>query len=321
MLTNTLRPKSWAQVHGNTASVKVLRRVLEDGSVRCLLFEGPTGVGKTTLARIAAAEIGCDPRCVIEKNGADDRGIDAWREVQGQLMMRPLYGKFVVVIVDECHALTKEAWDSLLKVMEEPPEHVYFFFCTTKSLGDFPKTIQSRMMPIPLKGLSLAELSDFLDAVCESEDIKLTKKVKKTLTTTADGSVRQILMRLEGVRALETPEEQLEYLGLAAVDDADISSELREFCQALLNGNEQTLLPQALVVLNNLAPAAKNPESIRQIVLAYFTTIGLSAQPGTKNWQRSIQVIASFSIPWPPLTTKLAGVLLSIDTLKQNLAV
>jgi DNA polymerase III gamma/tau subunit len=315
MLTKELRPTEWNEVFGNRASVKVLRNALEEGSIRCFLFEGPAGVGKTTLARIAASSLECAPHNVEEINCAVTRGVDDWIEIVAGVKFNPMGGRLKVYIVDECQEITTQAWTTLLKTLEDTQDHVYWFFCTTKGFKDFPKTIQSRLMAITLHAPSTKELTDFVKSVCSSQGITLSKAVTSAVVSAGDYSYRQTLMRLDGVRGLSSEEDQLEYLGAATDDEKTIPVEIFELCKALLNTAQESLVPTALATLKHLSEGNKNPESIRQIVLAYFTTTCLGQKYGTPKYERCINVLNAFSIPWPPLTIKLVGPIMSIDML------
>ena len=128
------RPQHLDDVTGQDEVVKVLKGLVERNDTHAMLFTGPSGVGKTTLARIVALDLGCveENGGIMEIDGATYTGIDKMRSVQDGTQYQP-FGKanHRCVILDECHRLSGQAWDSLLKVVEEPHSHMSWMFCTT----------------------------------------------------------------------------------------------------------------------------------------------------------------------------------------------
>ena len=164
------RPRSLQDVRGQDAVVDSLTTALKKSTrPHSFIFTGPSGCGKTTLARILAEKFGCSPQNVIEIDAATNNGIDSMREVTSTLR----YNGFgdtpnKAIIIDECHALSKAAWQSLLKSVEEPPAHVFFFFCTTEN-GKVPETINTRCQSYFLKPLRFDDLMDLLEFVVDEE--------------------------------------------------------------------------------------------------------------------------------------------------------
>src|SRR5665213_3208243 len=130
------RPKTFAEVIGQPAVIRSLKLALTKKSNHAFLLHGPSGCGKTTLARIAATVLGVtSPRQIKDFDAATNTGIDDVRAITGALAYRPIGVKpLMVMVVDECHALSAPAWKALLKILEEPPEHVWWFLCTTEPL-------------------------------------------------------------------------------------------------------------------------------------------------------------------------------------------
>ncbi len=121
------RPKDFDEVVGQDAVVKSLQQAVKNNAGHTFLFTGLSGVGKTTLARITAATVGCVSSNLIEIDAATHTGVDDMRDVTFSLKYKPIgVGSVKVIIVDECHMLSKSAWNSLLKVLEEPPAWVYW---------------------------------------------------------------------------------------------------------------------------------------------------------------------------------------------------
>jgi DNA polymerase III subunit gamma/tau len=194
------RPEFLKDVLGQAATVKALEKIITRDDIHCFVFDGPSGCGKTTLARIVALELGCDARTLLEIDAATNSGADAMRAIQEGLQYRPFgEAKGRGIIIDECHSLSKQAWQTLLKGTEEPAAHVYWFFCTTES-GKIPATIRTRGASFKLKSLSDDLLTQLLSEVMKGEKIKLAEGVEDVLIKSAQGSPRQLLVNLAMVR-------------------------------------------------------------------------------------------------------------------------
>src|ERR687892_870962 len=161
------RPQGFDDVVGQAAVVRTLTNAIENGQVRqAYLFAGPRGTGKTSMARILAKALNClgtdgptahpDKIChvcvaiangtsldVVEMDAASQRGIDDIREIRERVVLQPVEGRYKVYILDEAHQLTDAAWQALLKLIEEPPPHLVFVFCTTEQQKVLP-TVRSR---------------------------------------------------------------------------------------------------------------------------------------------------------------------------------
>lgn len=197
---------------------KELTAVLKSGKVpHALLFCGPRGTGKTSSARILAKAINCTDKkgfepcnkceaClsitngsnvdVIEIDGASNRGIDEIRDLREKIKLSPTSLKKKVYIIDEVHMLTTEAFNALLKTLEEPPSHAFFVLCTTEA-HKIPETISSRCLRINFKRASKAELMRSLKRVAEDEKIEIEKEALEEIAAQAEGSFR------DGVKILE----------------------------------------------------------------------------------------------------------------------
>src|SRR3990167_6293665 len=138
------------------------------------LFSGPRGVGKTSAARIVARLTGAEGTDVIEMDGASNRGIDDVRELREKVGLTPLSGKRKAYIIDEVHMLTTEAFNALLKTLEEPPAHVIFFLCTTEP-QKLPKTVVSRCVEVKFYQAGNQEIIESMKRSIKGEKLDITK--------------------------------------------------------------------------------------------------------------------------------------------------
>jgi DNA polymerase-3 subunit gamma/tau len=248
VLARKFRPGSFDEVVGQDPIVRTLRNAIEgDRLAHAYLFSGPRGVGKTTLARIVAKSLNCGKaeaptvascnECeacveiaesrsldVHEIDGASNRGIDDIRELRETSRYQPSRDRFRVFIIDEVHMLTREAFNALLKILEEPPPHVVFVFATTE-YQKVPATITSRCQHFEFRRIERSQLAGTLARVAEAEEIKLTERGADLLARTASGSLRDALgyldLALAYCGAEVTDADLREVLGVAGLEVVD----------------------------------------------------------------------------------------------------
>ena len=290
------RPKKLKDIIGQDDTVSVLKTYIEKKTIpHAILFAGPSGCGKTTLARILKKKVGCAGQDFSEINASDFRGIDTIRDIRKHAPLGAIGGGSRCWLVDECHLLTKDAQNSFLKLLEDTPEHVYFFLATTE-----PKkllaTIRTRCTDFNLKLLAEPDIQKLIKKVCKAEKVKLSDDVVEKLIDHSDGSARKCLVLLEKVAGLKKEEEQLD-----AIESEQDDKEAIEVFSALIN--PQTNWKKMVGVLRGVQA---EPESIRWLVLGCCNNIMLNAGRG-KQWGRANTIIEAFMDPF--YDSKKAGLI------------
>jgi DNA polymerase-3 subunit gamma/tau len=216
------RPQTFDDVVGQEAVVRTLRNAITSGAVRqAYLFAGPRGTGKTSMARILAKSLNCahgptatpDGTChacvaiaagtsldVIEMDAASQRGIDDIREIRDRVVLQPVEGQYKVYILDEAHQLTDAAWNALLKLIEEPPPHLVFVFCTT-DLSKVLPTVRSRCQTFVFQRPRLQDILTVLTRVAEGEKIDAPQQALSLVARSARGSFRDATSTLDQLSA------------------------------------------------------------------------------------------------------------------------
>ena len=201
------------------------------------LFTGPRGTGKTSVARIFAHavndfsyELEDDYTDIVEIDGASNRGIDDIREIREKAMIKPTLGKYEIYIIDEVHMLTREAFNALLKTLEEPPEHVIFIMATT-DLNKVPATILSRAQVFNFKLVSSDVILKHLQNICEKEKIKIEDTALKIIVRRGGGSFRDSLSLLDQISTLSSDEITHEMVekAIGLPEDTKINDLLENF--------------------------------------------------------------------------------------------
>lgn len=301
-LYRAYRPQTFDEVVGQDAIVTALKNQIMTGHVgHAYLFSGTRGTGKTSCAKIFARAVNClDPKegnpcntcahCraileemtmdVVEMDAASNRGIDDIRELRETVIYPPAQVHYKVYIIDEAHMITKEGFNALLKMMEEPPAHLIFILATTEP-EKIPPTILSRVQRYEFKRIDIEVISKRLAYIAEKQGVTITPEALATLSRAADGALRDALSLLDQVMAMGEPsitEELVErVLGTAG------KLSLAELTHDVLHDHMTVAMTKAASLLQE----GKEAAVLLREWIAYFQQLLLIKGAG-KEWKPSL---------------------------------
>ncbi|MFA6173875.1 MAG: DNA polymerase III subunit gamma/tau [Kiritimatiellales bacterium] len=316
VLARKWRPQLFADVVGQNHVTQTLHNAIKsDRLAHAYLFVGPRGTGKTTTARILAKALNCQNRqgaepcnvcdsCkeilngssldVIEIDGASNRGIDNIKELRDNVRYAPVRGPFKIYIIDEVHMLTREAFNAILKTLEEPPPHVKFFFATTEPQKVLT-TILSRCQRFDLRRISVADITAQLQKISKAEGITISADALLAIARGAEG----------GLRDAESALDQLVSFRGKTIEEADVLSvfglisraQLEGLTDAILDGN----IPAIIEAIAGIDASGKDMQRVVLELLDQFRNLLIVMHAGNR--------AADFDLPET-----------QIDTLKKQAA-
>ena len=283
------RPSNWDEVLGHKAALSSIQNALVKKSARTFLLTGGSGIGKTTIARLIAKEVGCSSSDIIEIDGATNTGIDDMRAVIERLQYKSLSGNARTVIVDECGAISKAAFQSMLKSLEEPPSDIYWVLCTTEP-DRVPKNIRTRCLQYDLRPISMETILVLLETVVRKEKLSVKDEILELIIEAAEGSPRQALVFLAECAELKDAGSARSLLKTVGE-----SKEAIDLCRMLLSVASGKGVPWS-VVAKLIRAVESPPETTRIIVLRYMAAVVLSGSPDKSG--PAADILDAFATPF-----------------------
>ncbi|KKU54194.1 MAG: polymerase III, subunit gamma and tau protein [Parcubacteria group bacterium GW2011_GWA1_47_11] len=235
------RPHTFADVRGQAEVVSVLEAAVKSGKIaHAYLFAGGRGTGKTSMARILARSLNTDEQDIYEMDAASNRGIDEIRELRDGVSTLPFNSKYKFYIIDEAHALTRDAWGALLKTLEEPPAHVIFVLATTE-LDRVPDTITSRCQTFSFKKPSHETLKKMVLDIAKKEGAALAPAGAELIALMGEGSFRDVQGILQKVLTV-SKDNKLTEKEIGSVVGAPRGALVNSFLKSLAEKNIEAAL-------------------------------------------------------------------------------
>ena len=263
-LYQKIRPKDLNGVVGNDTTISAIKSMLMlDDKPHAFIFKGPTGCGKTTTARILASKLGCSQDNILEYNAANTRGIDTIREIVSDSNIYGMGGGCKTYLIDECHQLTKDSQEAILKILEDYPKHTYFILCTTEP-NNLIKTVRNRCTEYELNPLSEAEIKLVLANACKQENLTIDQDLIDAIAKLCEGSPRNALVSLEQIVGIQDVDKALELIVRGTIQDASVL----DLCKLLSQG-QKLRFDGWQKILRTFDSIKAEPEVIRKSILTY----------------------------------------------------
>ena len=310
VLARKWRPQVFEDLVGQQTATHTLQNAITSGKIaHAFLFAGPRGIGKTTSARILAKALNCQSSnapvtrpcnicasCediansrsldVLEIDGASNRGIDEVRELRDSARYQAMRDRFRIFIIDEVHMLTTEAFNALLKILEEPPAHVFFIFATTE-LRKVPETIKSRCQVHEFKKIPDQILVQRLKFITDQEGIQIGNSSLEMIATSAEGGLRDALGTLDQVIAFAgTTIEESDVQVVLGLVDTQIMLDLG---RAIAQGDT----PSVLAIFEKINEYGIDYKVFYNELLSFYRTLFLAKFSGQKDADQKLQEVAS----------------------------
>ena len=356
------RPQTFDQVVGQQHITETLKNQVKTGRLsHAYLFIGTRGTGKTTCARILAKAVNCEhpvdgnpcgvcPACrgisdgsvldVVELDAASNNGVDNVRALREEAVFTPASVRKRVYIIDEVHMLSASAFNALLKILEEPPEHLMFILATTE-LQKVPATILSRCQRHSFRRIDTPDIAEYLEYIAKQENFKLSHEAAELIARLADGGVRDALSLLDQCSASATIDLEAVYsaMGLAgnrrtaqlmsSILNHDTDKTLRDFNSMWMDGKDPaTLLTELSGLLRDTLMTHVAPKGARSLISGGYddTTLGeLSGRMTTEEIICAMETVQKYTASMrestsPKTTAELCLVSLCDNTMGESIA-
>ena len=356
------RPQTFDQVVGQQHITETLKNQVRTGRLsHAYLFIGTRGTGKTTCARILGKAVNCEhpvdgnpcgvcPACrgisdgsvldVVELDAASNNGVDNVRALREEAVFTPASVRKRVYIIDEVHMLSASAFNALLKILEEPPEHLMFILATTE-LQKVPATILSRCQRHSFRRIDTPDIAEYLEYIAKQESFKLSHEAAELIARLADGGVRDALSLLDQCSASETIDLEAVYsaMGLAgnrrtaqlmsSILNHDTDKTLRDFNSMWMDGKDPaTLLTELSGLLRDTLMTHVAPKGARSLISGGYddTTLGeLSGRMTTEEIICAMETVQKYTASMrestsPKTTAELCLVSLCDNTMGESIA-
>ena len=268
------RPNDFSEMYGNEGTIESIKSTIEKKDrPHVFLFTGASGCGKTTAARICAKKLNAINSAVVEVNSSNNRGIDTARQIIEQMKGLPFEGDSTVFILDELHQTSKDFQNALLKSLEDTPNHVYFFMCTT----DPQKLItafKNRCTIFNFKPLEEKEIYRLLVKINREEEAGVDKEVIELISENCEGSPRKAIVIFEKLIGVE--KEKAKKLVREEGIGEESSVEAIELCRALIGKSDWGDIAGIIKTVK------EEPEKIRRMVLGYMNSVLLGGKMNRK---------------------------------------
>lgn len=296
VLAQKYRPQSFEEVVGQEAVTRTLRNSIVQGRVaNAYIFCGPRGVGKTSVARLLSKMLNCEAAAekrpcnecsscreisggasmdVLEIDGASNRGIDEIRTLRENVKFSPSRGRYRIYIIDEVHMLTTEAFNALLKTLEEPPAHVKFIFATTESHKVLP-TIMSRCQRFDFTRISPRLICESMTHIAGKEKVEIDEKAALLIARSADGSLRDALVIMDQMVSFSgkkiSAQSVIELLGMVQKE------KIFDTAEAVIKADAS----KTALLVDELIGGGKDPVFIANMLIGHFRDIMILKAAGT----------------------------------------
>jgi DNA polymerase-3 subunit gamma/tau len=278
------RPTELDEIIGQDSIIQSLENIFNSGKIpHAFLFTGASGVGKTTISRIVAYKL--EATEIIEIDGASFGGVEFMREFIEKIKLHPFDIGTRMVIIDECHTLSIQAWQTLLKIIEEPPSFLYFAFCTTE-IGKVPNTIKTRCLSYQLNELEYDDIVPLLDYISHEEGLGFSEEMLELIAIEASGSMRTAIMSLQKAIGCKTLKQVSNVIGSTSTN-----TEVIELCRALVNNANWNTITKLLKGIKNT-----NHEAARIHIVNYINSCLLNSKT-EKETLRLLNIVVALAEP------------------------